>query len=391
MSLTSNSAVIAKIWQDQNLADDYFADCKFPEATLTVYQNGILRTVQGRAFCCFHFDQNDPRMFYAAALSMPGAVVRLLTQPPIDSDGNPQGPPGAVHAIPIRVRRHVIPLLPPPLPTSTPYPTYVLNEDRPTYEEAISFGSVPSAQPNDNHNNYYTELEEAFLHHIAQYFEGHGEIEHGIQIPEEFEDGAFLEAVGPEGQVSLRFPLIEALFSRAARTWPNTPFGVFLKPQTPITPSQHDDPVPTVRLPTVSTTTNNSTRSSSPEFDWQYPDSPQELPRLELPVAFRTLTTSMLELETTNMETTADNTSTASTPLIVPSSPVYAPYSPSLSFDDAVKLEQQELDKVSLLFQSSTKVSNLQGTPSALDYRKEKTSSNSSTDSIHREWYLPFI
>jgi len=47
MSLTSNSAVVAEIQQDQNLADDYFADCTFPEATLTVFQNRVLQSVQG--------------------------------------------------------------------------------------------------------------------------------------------------------------------------------------------------------------------------------------------------------------------------------------------------------------------------------------------------------
>ena len=392
MSLTSNSAVVAEIRQDQNLTDDYFADCTFPEATLTVFQNGILRTVQGRAFCCFHFDRDDPRMFHVAALSMPGAVVRLPTQPPIDSDGNPQGPPGAVHAIPIRVRRvnssptsFEGPLPPPPPPTSTPYPAYVLNEDHPTYEEAITFGSVPSivlSHSDNTHDNDYTELEQAFLHHVARYFEGRGEIEQGIQIPEELEDGAYLEALGPEARISLRFPLVESLFARAARSWPDTPFGIFRSP-TPIVPNRPEDPVPVVRLPTASATTNDSIRSSSPEYDWQYPDSPQELPPLELPVThFRTLTTSMLEIEAVTMETTEDGEITASTPPDHLLSPIYAPHSPSLSFDDAVKLEQQELDELSLLFCSSSEVLEPRRTLPAPEYREDPTSSNSSTDSI---------
>ena len=116
-------------------------------------------------------------MFHVATLSMPRAVVRLPTQPPIDSDGNPQGPPGAVHAIPIHVRlvnpsptSFKGPLPPPPPPTSTPYPAYVLNKDHPTYEEAITFGSVPSivlSNSDNTHDNDYTELEQAFLHHVA--------------------------------------------------------------------------------------------------------------------------------------------------------------------------------------------------------------------------------
>ena len=102
MSITSNSAVIAEIRQDQNIADEFFVDCVLPEATLTMFRNGSFQNVQGRASCCFHFDSEDPRMFHAAALSMPGAVVRLPAQPPIDSHGRYQ-PTGLLFALPIRV------------------------------------------------------------------------------------------------------------------------------------------------------------------------------------------------------------------------------------------------------------------------------------------------
>ena len=92
--------------------------------------------------------------------------------------------------------------------------------------------------------------------------------------------------------------------------------------------------------------------------------------------------TFMSTLETATMETTADVTSTASTPLIIPSSPVYAPYSPSLSFDDAVKVEQQELDDFPLLFCAPSEVLNPRRTSLTPEYRENKTSDNSSTDSI---------
>ena len=128
------------------------------------------------------------------------------------------------------------------------------------------------------------------------------------------------------------------------------PFGIF-RSLTPIIPNRPEDPVPVVRLPTASATTNNSICSSSLEYDWQYPDSPQELPPLELPVThFQTLTTSMLEIEAVTMETTEDGEITVSTPPDHLLSPIYAPHSPSLSFDNAVKLEQQELNELSLLF-----------------------------------------
>jgi hypothetical protein len=78
MSLNSNSAVIAELRQDQNITDEHFADCIFPDATLTVFQNGALQVVHGRASCCFHFNSDDPRMYHAAALTMPGAVMLRL-------------------------------------------------------------------------------------------------------------------------------------------------------------------------------------------------------------------------------------------------------------------------------------------------------------------------
>ena len=103
MSLASNSAVIAELQQDQNITDEFFVDCIFPDTTLTIFQNGILRIVQGRASCCFHFNSNDLRMYHAAALTMPGAVIQIPTQPLIDSQDHQQ-PPGLVHVLPIRVQ-----------------------------------------------------------------------------------------------------------------------------------------------------------------------------------------------------------------------------------------------------------------------------------------------
>ena len=234
----------------------------------------------------------------------------------------------------------------------------------------------------NSHDNDYTELEWAFLHHVARYFKGCGEIEQEIQIPKELEGGTYLEALGPEARVSLRFPLVKSLFARAARSWPDTPFGIFSS-LTPIVLNRLEDPVPVVRLPTASVTTNDSIRSSSPEYNWQYPDLPKELAPLELPVAhLRTLTTGMLEIEAAAMKTTEDGVTRASTSPIAPLSPIYAPYSPSLSFDDAVKLEQQELDAFSLLFCSLSEVLEPRQTLPAPEYHEDPTSSNSSTDSI---------
>jgi len=82
------------------------------------------------------------------------------------------------------------------------------------------------------------------------------------------------------------------------------------------------------------------------------------------------------------METTEDGITRASASPIAPLSPIYAPYSPSLSFDDAVKLEQQELDEFSLLFRSSSEVLEPRRTLPVPEYREDPTSSNSSMDSI---------
>jgi len=68
-------------------------------------------------------------------------------------------------------------------------------------------------RPDEQEENRYTELEETFLRRIALNFEGRGEIEDAIEIPDEFEEGSYLEAIGAEGRVSLRFPRIEALFA----------------------------------------------------------------------------------------------------------------------------------------------------------------------------------
>ena len=79
--------------------------------------------------------------------------------------------------------------------------------------------------------------------------------------------------------MSLRLPLVENLFRRAAQTWPSSVFGIFmsLKPAT-----SHNDPNE-LRLASP-TTTDEFDELSSTDEDWMYPPSPDPLPELELPV-----------------------------------------------------------------------------------------------------------
>jgi len=61
-TLTSPNGVVTDICQDPDTPSQLFARIIFPTSTLTGYNAGILRSVQGRSYTCFHFDLDDPRM-----------------------------------------------------------------------------------------------------------------------------------------------------------------------------------------------------------------------------------------------------------------------------------------------------------------------------------------
>jgi hypothetical protein len=108
-----------------------------------------------------------------------------------------------------------------------------------------------------------------------------------------------LEILGEERRVSHRFPKIESLFSRAARTWPTSIFSLFSlftptpynkrgiyaqpsKPQLPTPEASSDDSLPSLDTDISSSDPNDSTDATS-DLDWAYPPTPPPLPSFEIP------------------------------------------------------------------------------------------------------------
>jgi hypothetical protein len=71
LSITSPSARITEFNYNSQIPDSYFAKVYLPNATLTGYKNGVLKTAEGRAFACIHFDPADHRIFELAGLNAP--------------------------------------------------------------------------------------------------------------------------------------------------------------------------------------------------------------------------------------------------------------------------------------------------------------------------------
>lgn len=105
----------------------------------------------------------------------------------------------------------------------------------------------------------------------------------------------YLEGLGQEHQVSLQFPVLESLFSCAARTCPKSIFNMFATKQISLDNDNHDN----LQLPTPESSTDGSIPSleddcdssslnlnvSSPntsDYDWAYPLTPPPLPNLEV-------------------------------------------------------------------------------------------------------------
>ena len=80
LSIASLSARITGLYFDPNIPDSYFAKAYLPNATLTGYKDGVLKTAEGRAFACIHFDHADRRVFDLAALNAPDPE-RHMTAP----------------------------------------------------------------------------------------------------------------------------------------------------------------------------------------------------------------------------------------------------------------------------------------------------------------------
>jgi len=65
-SLTCPDGCVTEIFFNSSLEDQFFAKAYFPHTTLTGFRDGILRSAEGRAYICFHFNPDDPRAFEVA-------------------------------------------------------------------------------------------------------------------------------------------------------------------------------------------------------------------------------------------------------------------------------------------------------------------------------------
>ena len=354
LSITSPSARITEFNYNSNIPDSYYAKVYLPNATLTGYKNGSLRTAEGRAFACIHFDPADPRIFDLAGLNAPdpeghvpghnndqeqtrpSATTSTLLPPttthpasnptnanPRPASTGPSGgtctPPTTDHhaATTSTVSRSIEPhdtttaaiyhvttaALPaqPPNTTYPPLPTFLWNNSKHAYDELFTFGSTRAQKEdlvttNDTNRDQYTPAEWLFLAQVQDYGRGNEDLRRGITIPEELCAGQYLEGLGEERRVSLRFPVLESLFSRAARTWPTSVFKVFAPRHIPLAHNDHGNP----QLPTPESSTDDDsvpslyTDSSSPrdlndasqdtsDIEWTYPLTPPPLPSIEVP------------------------------------------------------------------------------------------------------------
>jgi len=341
LSITSPDARIMEFGYNLAIPDSYFAKIYLPTAMLTGYQNGDLRTAVGHAFACVHFDPRDRRIFDLAALNVPdpeghmpsinnaeatrpSATATPMTNPlttnhntarstTVEPRPTTTGPPRGSGPL-STTSRHVTTTLPvsrsfallnttatsyhitavqpasQPDGSDTPtVPAFLLQEGKAMLENPITFGSAPTNDhitADEENTDEYTKMEWLFLNQVLGYCQGKEKLQNGISIPEELFQGEFLEGLGMEGQVSLRLPILESLFVRASRTWPDSLFKMFARKdprpsfydehgylQLPTPKSSSEDDIPSLE--------HDSTVSS--DIDWTYPPTPPPLPSLKVP------------------------------------------------------------------------------------------------------------
>jgi len=333
-SLTCPDGRVTEIFFNSSLEDQFFAKAYFPHATLTGFRDGILRSAEGRAYICFHFNPDDPRAFEVARLNLPANVT--LNLPDQVASGPPAQPqPNGINhdqTQPQRTR-HQPPLFVPPLPlryeqrphfaspfgTSSapngvinpryrtflvinpadddddhddtvddvltlesahmaPVPTFFHRNARLAYQESYTFNSVPAIDHEflqGDEPDEFTQLEIDFLQHVLRYLDGAIELKDGLQIPDQFLEGHYLEGLGDEQHVSLRLPILDKLFVRAGKDFPESVLGIFMP--NPFSVSS------LLREPTPGSTTDNDELSST-DAEWMYLESPPPLAPLGLPL-----------------------------------------------------------------------------------------------------------
>jgi len=143
-------------------------------------------------------------------------------------------------------------------------------------------------------NDEYSNIEAEFLHVVISYFEGADELCSGISIPDELQEEGYMEGLGEECQVSIRLPCLERLFTRAARSFPDSVFVLFAP--NPFSASS------LMREPTPFSSTEEDELSST-TTEWVHPPSPPCPDALDLPLQnFDTL-----QMEPTDARTAIDN------------------------------------------------------------------------------------
>lgn len=230
LSITSPDAQITEFNYNSHIPDSYFAKVYLPNATLSSYKNGILKTAEGRAFACIHFDPNDHRIFEIAGLNAPDSESHMpnhndvkvltcpstapstfpssttnhyVTRPPtpdprqaitrlVCGTGAPTTTtlgytpiaPSVSHSLELlnlpAVMYHVTAALPPVQPPDNPktstapnlLPAFLLHTGQTAYEDLFTFGSHPAGEyavSNDENDDEYTHVEWLFLTQVLDY------------------------------------------------------------------------------------------------------------------------------------------------------------------------------------------------------------------------------
>ena len=203
----------------------------FPNATLTGYKNGSLRTAKGHAFACVHFDPWDPCIFDLTGLNAPDPEDHVPSLKDVEVSTRPQSPTppspdlsstylppaqsttqdprpsttGLTHGMPSPLTMtnchatsaptvsrsfelhdppvvvyHVTAALPPVHPPDsfkTPtapnsLPAFLQHSGRMVYEDLFTFGSHPAGDqvtPDDENTDKYTHVEWLFLMQVLDY------------------------------------------------------------------------------------------------------------------------------------------------------------------------------------------------------------------------------
>ena len=199
LSITSPDTWITESNYNSHIPDSYFAKVYLPNATLSGYKNGVLKTAKGQAFACIHFNPNDHRIFEITGLNTPDSESH------VPNHNNVEVPtcPSTASSIPSSTTNHYVTRPPTPDPQQvitrpicgvgsptlatsgyTPTapsvshslelldPPAVMYPGQTTYEDLFTFGSHPAGEhavSDDKNDDKYTHVEWLFLTQVLDY------------------------------------------------------------------------------------------------------------------------------------------------------------------------------------------------------------------------------